>query len=270
MLSLSDTYICLSCAFYPIESEDILEYEGSEEDNNEMPPKPKAPTAAAKRKAGPKTTGEVEGVDYVTPSPKVSYRSYDVNMSDGWCCVKYLDGEYDYYFLEFHINGVIPEGGYKVVFADDGCSVKFKRAIHMLCFSKHHLKSIMEDKYNDAHSLVTAVDVNADQMRKDKVEQSGDYYWGAEQVVHLKERCTGTPTINYVEYYNGNKVGKYKQYNSVVTCKVQVADQRMNSMKAVSRSVVNLFDIPSSQEDSPPPPPKQRRSTGETTSQCFF
>lgn len=235
-----------------------------------MPPKPKATTAAAaKRRAGPKTTGEVEGVDFITPSPKVSNRSYNVNMLDGWCCVKYLDGEFDFFFIEFHINGVIPEGGYKVVFADDGLSVKFKRAIHILCFAKHHLKSIMGDKYNDAHSLVTAVDVNADQMRKDKVEQSGDYYWGAEQVVHLKERCTGTPTIKYVEYYNGNKVGKYKQYNSVVTCKVQVADQRMNSMKAVSRSVVNLFDIPSSQEDSPPPPPRRRRTDEEMPSPDF-
>jgi hypothetical protein len=235
-----------------------------------MPPKSKAPTAAAKRKAGPKTTGEVEGVDYVTPSPKLVYHSYNVNMSDGWCCVKYLEGEFDYYFIEFHINGVLADGCYKILLAEDGLSVKFKRAINKLCFAKDHLKSIMGDKYSDSHSLVTAVDVSANLMRKDRVEEVGDYYWGAEQVVHLLHRCTGTPVLGKAEYYTGIKVGPHKQYNSVFTCKVQVADQHMNTMQSVKTTVVNLFDIPSSQEDSPPPPPKQRRSTGETTSQCFF
>ena len=69
------------------------------------------------------------------------YRPYNVNMSDGWCCVKFLEGEFDYYFLEFHINGVLADGCYKILLAEDGLSVKFKRAINKLCFAsseEHH------------------------------------------------------------------------------------------------------------------------------------
>jgi hypothetical protein len=36
-----------------------------------LPPTPKDPATAAKRKAGPKTTGEVEGVDFITPFPNI-------------------------------------------------------------------------------------------------------------------------------------------------------------------------------------------------------
>ena len=78
-------------------------------------------------------------------------------MTDGWSCVRYSDGPLDYFFVEFHINGVLPEDGYKFTFAKDGMSVKFKCAIRKECYGKCHLAAFIND-YSDSHSLVTAVD----------------------------------------------------------------------------------------------------------------
>jgi len=162
----------------------------------------------------------------VTPSPKLKdNRSYNVNMSDGWICVRYTEGQRDYVMVEFHVNGILPRGGYKMVFAEDGQTVTFQRAIHKLLFAKEHLKAIMPDgEYANTHTLVVAVDDNAQLMRRDRVEESDDVYWGAPQVVNLKVKCTGSPEFGYKEYPTGYSVGKHKQFNCVCTCKVQVAD----------------------------------------------
>lgn len=237
--------------------------EGEHDDNNDnmsSSSKAKAPPKKAK-KAGPKTTGEA--TDFISPSPKKApVRSYNINMADGWSCVRYSDGPIDYFFIEFHINGVLPDGGYKIAFAEDGMSVKFKRAIRKKCFAKHHLKAIIKDKYSNSHSLVTATDQNADLMRRERVDESGDYYWSADQIVYLEARCTGTPKFGYMEYPTGDSVQGHKQFNCVCTCRVQLADQRTNTMSSVHREVVNMLDLPSSQSsnDSPPHYPGNKRS----------
>jgi hypothetical protein len=164
------------------------------------------------------------------------------------------DGPIDYFFVEFHVNGVLPEGGYKISFAEDGMSVKFKRAIRKVCFAKQHLKAIIKGEYSNSHSLVTAVDQTADHMRRERVEESGDYYWSADQVVYLAARCTGTPNFGYKEYPTGNSVQGHKQFNCVCTCRVQLADQRTNIMSNVHREVVNMLDLPSSQSSNDSPP----------------
>ena len=82
------------------------------------------------------------------------------------------DGQLGYFFVEFHVNGVLPKDEYKFAFAKDSMSVKFKHAICKRCFGKCHLVAIIKD-YSDSHSLVTAVDLNADLMRKERVEESG-------------------------------------------------------------------------------------------------
>ncbi len=104
-------------------------------------------TQPAQRSApDPKTTGDT--IDFISPLSKAKavpiIRSYNIDMSDGWSCVRYSDGPIDYFFIQFHINGVLPEGGYKISFAEDGMSVKFKRAICKVCFAKQHLKAIIK------------------------------------------------------------------------------------------------------------------------------
>jgi hypothetical protein len=117
--------------------------ESSDINNNNMSWKAKAPAKKVRKPAGLKTTGET----IISPLPKAQaapIRSYNINMMDGWSCVHYSNGPLDYFFVEFHINGVLLEDGYK-------------RAIHKECYGKHHLAAFIND-YSDSHSLVTAVD----------------------------------------------------------------------------------------------------------------
>jgi hypothetical protein len=94
------------------ESEDIVEAKGSSEDNEMMPITKKAAKVAPKKKVGRKTTGDVEGNDFVTapnmsPQP-VEDCGYNINMADGWICIQYSEGIVDYIMVEFHINGIFP------------------------------------------------------------------------------------------------------------------------------------------------------------------
>ena len=219
--------------------------------------------APPKKRAGLKTTGEVEGIDFVTPPPKLKdNRTYNINMSDGWICVRYTTGPRDYVMAEFHVNGTLPVGSYRMAFSEDGQTVTFKRAIHKFLYNKEHLRAIMRDgEYSDTHTLVAAVDDNAQRMRSDKIDESGDFFWGTPQVINLKVKCTGTPEFGYKEYPTGHVVrGKHKQFNCVCTCKVQVAEQRTSTVFGVARGVVDMFGLPSSQSsnDSPPHCPYKR------------
>ena len=240
------------------ESEDIVEEaEESTSEDNMMPATKKAAKAAPKKKAGPKTTGDVEGDDFVanvSPQP-IDDRSYNINMADGWIRVQYSEGLVDYIMIEFHVNGILPEGGWRIVFNEDENKVSFQRAIHKFLFSKEHLSSIMNPgEYSSTHSRVVAVDHSAQRMMTDRVEESGDFFWGRAQVVNLNVKCTGTPQISYKAYKSGLIVGRHKQYNCVCTCRVQVAAQRTETMQRVEKGVVQMFDLPSSQSsmDSPP------------------
>ena len=148
-------------------------------------------------------------------------------MANGWICVQYTEGHRDYIMVEFHVNGIPPKGGYKMVFSEDGQTVTFQHAIHKLLFAKEHLKLIMmpNGEYSNTYTLVVAVDDNAQLMRKERVEESDEVYWGTAQVVNLKVKCTGSPEFGYKEYPTGYSVGKHKQFNCVCTCKVQVWEQ---------------------------------------------
>ena len=173
-------------------------------------------------------------------------------MADGWICVQYSEGTFDYVIVEFHINGILPTRGWKITFAENGMSVSFKRATHKLLYAKEHLKAIMPaGEYSNTHSRVIAVDDNAQRMVRDGVDAKDEYYWGKEQVANLKVRCTGTPIIGYKEYPTGLYINdKHKQFNCVCTCKVQVAEQRTSTILGVERDVVNMFDLPSSQSSA--------------------
>lgn len=228
-----------------------------------MPITKKAAKVAPKKKVGRKTTGDVEGNDFVTapnmsPQP-VEDCGYNINMADGWIHVQYSEGLVDYIMVEFHVNGVLPEGGWRIVFNEDERKISFQRAIHKFLFSKEHLKAIMNPgEYCSTHSRVVAVDHSAQRMMTDRVEESGDFFWGRAQVVNLKVKCTGTPQISYKAYRSGLVLGGHKQYNCVCTCRVQVAAQRTETMQRVEKGVVQMFDLPSSQSSMDSPPDRRK------------
>ena len=79
-------------------------------------------------------------------------------------------------------------------------------------------------------------------------------------MVHLKEKCKGTVVALAKVYRAPTKVEaiKYKgrrnyQFNTMVSCKVQWAERRKTPSVKTKMTVVDMFDVPSSQGTTPSP-----------------
>ena len=123
----------------------------------------------------------------------------------------------------------------------------------------------MSPKYSESSSRVMAFDNAVQAMYHNKVTpDAGGQYWGAPQVINLREKCTGTPVINVYPYRTNFKIEGYRQYNTLVHCRVQLVVQRISRSAPTHSRVIDLFDIQSSQEShdcddrAHPPPPPQR------------
>jgi len=123
-----------------------------------------------------------------------------------------------------------------------------------------HLKSIMGEDYSPSHVRDRAFDIVTQAMFKDKVKHDvSGIYWGDSQKVHLKEKCTGTVKALAKVYRAPTKEAiKYKgrrnyQFNTIVSCKVQWAERRKTASVKMKMTVVDMFDVPSSQGTTPSP-----------------
>jgi hypothetical protein len=98
-------------------------------------------------------------------------------------------------------------------------------------------------------------------MFKNKVEPDANgVYWGNPQKIHLKEKCTGTVVALAKVYQAPTKVKAIKdkgrrsyQFNTIVSCKVQWAERRKTTSVVTRTTVVNMFNVPSSQGTTPSP-----------------
>jgi hypothetical protein len=226
---------------------------------------PAAAAAALKKAvaaASKKTTGESEA-DYPPSAPvRVVSKTYGLSTYDKYAVSEYAEGSSDFYEIEFYVNGVLPEvGGYLATLSEDGYTLKWSRPIEELLFTMGHLKSIMGEDYSPSHVRVRAFDDVTQAMFKDKVEpDASGVYWGDPQKVHLKEKCTGTVKALAKVYRAPTKVEaiKYKgrrsyQFNTIVSCKVQWAERRKTASVKTKTTVVDMFDVPSSQGTTPSP-----------------
>ena len=82
-------------------------------------------------------------------------------------------------------------------------------------------------------------------------------------MIHLREKCMGTPVINVYPYRTTFKIDKARQYNTLAHCRVQLAVQRISRSAPTHSRVIDLFDIQSSQDShdqAHPSPPPQRHN----------
>ena len=129
-----------------------------------------------------------------------------------------------------------------------------------MCFDTRRFRGVMGIKYSESSSRVMAFDNAVQAMYHDKVSpDAGGQYWPPPQVIQLREKCTGTPMINVYPYHKNFKIKGYRQYNTLVHCRVQLAVQRISRSALTHSRVIDLFDIQSSQDSNgqahPTPPP---------------
>ena len=149
--------------------------------------------------------------------------------------------------MEIHIPGMVAEGTYRFALAKDGMSITWQRAINRVCLNKERLRGVMGERYSSSSSRVIAYDDATQEMRHNKVSHNtGGQYWGAPQVIRLREECTGTPTESIYPYPTNNVIRGHHQYNTLTHCRVQLAKQRFNSQTKMQVRTINLFRIQSS------------------------
>ena len=119
----------------------------------------------------------------------------------------------------------------------------------------------MGENYTPSHVQVRAFDDVTQDVFKDKVEpDTNGVYWGNFQKVHLKEKCMGTVVSLAKVYRAPAKVEAIKdrgkqnyQFNMIISCKVQLVKQRKTTTVKKKKTVVDMFNVPSSQGTSPSP-----------------
>ncbi len=85
----------------------------------------------------------------------------------------------------------------------------------------------MKNKFSDDASRVTAYDEALQAMCRAKINANGmGLYWGTPQVINFKERVTGESKTLLYPYPSGHKLNGHRQYNTLATCRVEVARQR--------------------------------------------
>jgi hypothetical protein len=225
-----------------------------------------APPAAAAKKttaAAAKKTPAAAAVATMSPPPqKIALFSLDTR--DAAIVAYYNDEGVDYAEVEIHVNGVVPLGTYRFALAEDGMSITWQRGIDKVCLNKDRLRGVMRDKFSSSSSRVVAYCDATQEMHRNKVSpDAGGQYWGAPQVIRLREKCTGTPTDAIYPYPTKTKVDGHRQYNTLAHCRVQLALKHYSNAAPTHYRTIDLFGIQSSQEshddpDSPPPPKKRR------------
>jgi hypothetical protein len=96
--------------------------------------------------------------------------------------------------MVFHVNGVLRDKDYHVSIATDGKAVLWQCTIQSICFTKKILKSIMGFSYSHFSHCTIAYDDVVQEMQEKKVRPKHKLYWGALQVVHLKQPSSRVTT----------------------------------------------------------------------------
>jgi len=168
------------------------------------------------------------------------------------------------------------KGEYLIQVAKDGLLVSFVFAVPSHSFDKKILKKIMGKNYRESSAHVVAWDDTALEMQRQNVRPLNGLFWGKQQLVRLRWKCTGTPTAvkkhNYLtEYKVRDKRGVWHvQCHCIVLVTVRKAEGRTQVELEVESSYMDLFGVGSSQSqsqsqrsDSPSPPPRRRKKREE-------
>jgi hypothetical protein len=172
---------------------------------------------------------------------------YSLDVRDAAIVVYYNDKGVDYAEVKVHVNGVIPLGTSCFSLAKDGMSVSWQRAMDWRCFSKEHLKVVMQGKFSSSHSHVITYCNVVQGMKQNKVfPNAGGLYCGTPQVIRLNQHCTGTPHKAIYPYHMQHKITdndgvKHRQYNTLAHCRVQLAEQRYTNVGTTHYSTIDLF-----------------------------
>lgn len=242
------------------------------DNNNIMPPSASA-TARAPSAATTTTTTTRNTSTSGAPTAKkakstsgpvidiLDGRPYNYNLSDGSFIAYYTEGMVDFADAVFLVNGVMDEKGHRIRIAPHGDKVIFERGIRRNIYSKDLLKILLtnDDRVYDVNSARTVAYDNAtfqSLLADGNTADQGPFLWGKEQVLTLKCKVQPEPDeIAWQPYSSGLVIDGHMQFNTIVLCRMKIADQRMTKLSKGTNKRPVTFSFSQDSDDGSPPAP---------------
>ena len=165
-----------------------------------------------------------------------------MTTGDGYIVKYYTHKFKDYVEVEFFVNGVLPQQGYKVELSEDGMSLKWRKGIPDYFFETKRMTVMLGNQYHPNNTRVIAHDNVVQQIRRGGTENQGLHFAGEEQaqIVPLEVRCTGNPRVKETLQKSDEVIvggHTHYQFNTIYSCKLQAMEQRSAQKKKAVRSV---------------------------------
>jgi hypothetical protein len=228
-----------------------------------MPPKEK-PTAAKKTAAKKQNKDDKITLLPAIKLPAIS--TFSIKVADPLTISYYADGAHNYAKVVICVNRTVEYSEYEVGVVKDGHLILFVHTIHARLFNKKVLKIITKDDYRKSCACVIAWNNTVQEMEAKKVHSKYGLFWGqAAGSIPQVEVHGHTHCHEKHDYLTECKVcdmhGKWHtQCNCIVIITVQSAENQVRAELEVKSSIVDHFEINSSQnQDTPPSPPPRCR-----------
>jgi hypothetical protein len=221
-----------------------------------VPPKEVRPMAAAAAKKPTATT------EMTLPVPRPPL-NFSVDSTDKFADAYYCNSTQDFADMVIHINGVLDVSEYHMSIAQDRMFVSWQRSVKLVCYTKEILAGIMGNAYSPSNHCIIAYDNIAQEIFAKKIRPNNKLIWGAPQVMCIKWKCTGTPTIfkhDYpIDYVAVDlNVRRNRQQNTIIIIKLKKVKER-TAVAEVGIRQLDIFGAFSQGSSNLTPPPCNAR-----------
>jgi len=252
---------------------------GDDDDDHDniMPPSSTSTARVRSTPATGKSTGDVPVPVAKKPKSKsasgpvldiINNRPYTYSLDDGSFVAYYTDDDI-YFDCVFLVDGVMATNARRLSIGPDCRTVTFQRGIDYKAYSKATLKLLLAGDgkpFHKNHNRTIAYDsATIHEMAKDGIKpDSAGLYWGRKHVIMLKDKALAEPEeISWQPYESGVTIEGHPQYNTIVLCRVRMADQRLTKhSKGTNKKPVAFGFSQDSDAGLPPPPAANNRPTG--------
>lgn len=236
-----------------VEHNDELE---EEEEEEPMSPPPSTKKAAKKSSASASdATSAIDGdlskgVQNLSVSSGVK-KPYSFDTVDPTKVTKYCKKNTNYAEVNLFPGQVMGDDAVDVELIADGRKLRYQKSTPSLFGDTSWLKKSMGNAHHEDDSRVVAHD-NATQVIRQNDKPKHKKNWGAPenaQVIDLPFQCRGDIKTKWDFFKSGEVVNGQTQYVSILTCRIEAADQRKERAKN-SKVVVHDDDLSEDEDDS--------------------
>ena len=176
---------------------------------------------------------------------------FSFDIKDPWMTKHYVKGNVNYAEVDIFVGAVFPEEYYLVSLTEDGLAMRYRKATPEMFGKIGRLESAMGRKWHEDDSRVVAHD-DVVQIIRRKNKPVHLMNWGNNDclLIPLPFKCVKKIKKDWHQYQTGVEIRKSRQYVSVLTCRIEAAEQRIQREKKGRVSVHDGDPTPGHEQES--------------------